>query len=339
LNPGSGRDNIPPMPPLTIGFLAFEGVAALDLVGPSEAFAAARRDGDSLPAYRILILGVDGRTCVTESGLRLEATGSLDSRVELDTLIVPGGVGLRRAEINARVAGWLRRRASKFRRVASVCTGIYGLAASGLLDGRAVTTHWRFTRDVACRFPALRMVPNALYVKDGAFYTSAGVTAGIDLALALIEEDLGPRAALAVARELVVYLKRPGGQEQFSEPLQFQFGASDTFAELVAWMRGNLRADLSVEAMAERSCLSSRQFTRRFRGAFRRTPAAFVQELRLDEARQRLGASAASVAAVAASVGFRSDDAFRRAFERRFGVSPTTYRSRFAGNGAPAGRP
>lgn len=319
------------MPTLAIGLLAFDDVAALDLIGPSEAFAAARRDGDSRPVYRLVVIGVDGRAFRTESGLRIEATRGLASRGDLDTLIVPGGCGLRRPEVHDRVAAWLRRRAGRIRRIASVCTGIYGLAASGLLDGRDVTTHWRFARDVAQRFPALRVAPNALYVKDGPFYTSAGVTAGIDLALALIEEDLGPRAALAVARELVVYLKRPGGQEQFSEPLQFQFDVADPFAELVAWMHGHLRADLSVEALARRACLSPRQFSRRFRSAVARTPAAFVEELRLGEARQRLADSAATIAAVAASVGFRSDDAFRRAFERRFGLTPSTYRSRFSG--------
>ncbi|MEO7793546.1 MAG: helix-turn-helix domain-containing protein [Thermoanaerobaculia bacterium] len=321
------------MRPLTIGFLAFDDMAALDLVGPSEAFSAARREGDSRPAYRVAILGVGGSMFTSESGIRFEATRVLESRGALDTLIVPGGSGLRRAEVNARVAGWLRRRAPRIRRIASVCTGIYALAASGLLDGRSVTTHWRFARDVADRFPALRVEPDALYVKDGPFYTSAGVTAGIDLALAMIEEDLGPRAALAVARELVVYLKRPGGQEQFSEPLQFQVAATDPFAELVAWMHGHLRSDLSVEALAGRACLSSRQFTRRFRAAFDRTPAAFVEELRLEAARTRLSGTATPIAPVAASVGFRSDDAFRRAFERRFGVSPSAYRGRFTGGG------
>ncbi|MEO8277508.1 MAG: GlxA family transcriptional regulator [Thermoanaerobaculia bacterium] len=317
----------------TIGFLAFDGMAALDLVGPSEAFAAAREgdDIDSPPAYRVVVLGVDGGSVTCESGVRLEPSRGIHGRAHLDTVIVPGGIGLRRPETNARVADWLRRRTGGFRRVASVCTGIYGLAASGLLDGRRVTTHWRFARDVARRFPAITVDPDALFVKDGPYYTSAGVTAGIDLALAMIEDDLGARSALAVARELVVYLKRPGGQEQFSEPLKFQFEAGDALGDLVAWMRGHLRADLSVEALAARTCLCSRQFSRRFRSTFDRTPAAFVEDLRLGEARERLANGGASVANVAASVGFRSDDAFRRAFERRFGVSPTAYRGRFAG--------
>src|SRR4029450_8429956 len=243
---------------------------------------------------------------------------------------IPGGRGLRRPEVNRAVAMWLKTRARQTRRIVSVCTGIYGLAASGLLDGRRVTTHWRFAADAARRFPQLRFEPSAIFLKDGNVYTSAGVTPGLDRALALIEEDLGSAVALTVARELVVYLKRPGGQEQYSEPLQFQIEATDSFGELVTWIRGHLREDLAVDALAKRACLCPRHFSRRFRKAFRRTPAVFVEDLRLNEARQRLSATAAmTIDPISASVGFRSADAFRRAFQRRFGVNPTHYRHRF----------
>jgi len=216
--------------------------------------------------------------------------------------------------------------------VASVCTGVYGLAASGLLDGRRVTTHWMFTADLARRFPRLRVEPNALFVKDGPFYTSAGVTSGIDLSLALVEEDFGPQVALAVARMLVVYLKRDGGQEQYSEPLRFQTQSSDRFSELAAWMAGHLHQDLSVEALAGRACVCSRHFSRRFKDAFGSTPAAFVADLRLNEARRLLSSGTSPVEAIAASVGFGGADSFRRAFERRFGITPTGYRGRFGLN-------
>ena len=249
--------------------------------------------------------------------------------MEIDTLIVPGGSGLRKPGTNAKVANWLCRHARSIRRIASVCTGIYGLAPTGLLNGRHVTTHWRFIRDVANRFPKLHVDSDALFLKDGKFYTSAGVTAGIDLALALIEEDFGTRIALAVARELVVFLKRPGGQAQYSEPLQFQVESADSLSELVIWMRGHLQADLSVDALAKRACLCPRHFARRFKNAFHHTPAAFVEDLRLNEARQRLGTHRATVDAIAGSVGFHSADAFRRAFQRRFGVNPAHYRRRF----------
>jgi len=237
---------------------------------------------------------------------------------------------LRRPDTLKKVSDWLRRRANKIRRIATVCTGTYGLAASGLLDGHRVTTHWRHAHDLARRFPELRVDPNALYLRSGKFYTCAGITAGIDLSLALIEEDFGPRVALSVARELVVYLKRPGGQEQFSGPLQFQTQSRDRFADLAAWIKGHLREDLSAEALAERANLSARHFTRRFKAAFGTTPADFVEHLRLSEARERLNLPDQTIDGVAYSVGFKSADAFRRAFERRYGLAPSTYRKHFS---------
>ena len=228
------------------------------------------------------------------------------------------------------VVDWLRAHAREVRRLASVCTGIYGLAAAGLLDGRRVTTHWRFARAVAERFPALRVEADAIFIRDGPYFTSAGVTAGIDLALALIEEDFGGRLALDVARDLVVFLKRDGGQEQYSQPLQFQVASSsDRLAELGAWIPAHLRQDLSVEALADRACLSPRQLGRRFGKVFGTSPAEFVERARLAAARERLSAGNRSIAEVADSVGFASADAFRRAFQRRFGVSPRIYRARF----------
>ncbi|MGZ5023076.1 MAG: GlxA family transcriptional regulator, partial [Chthoniobacterales bacterium] len=205
-----------------------------------------------------------------------------------------------------------------------------GLAATGLLDGRRATTHWRFAADVARRFPKVRMEPNALFIKEGKFYSSAGVTAGIDLALALIEEDFGSKVALAVAREMVVYLKRSGGQEQYSEPLKFQTRASDRFAELVAWMTNNPTEEMSVDLLARRASLSPRQFFRRFKEHFGSSPATFVETLRLNEARRRLTHAEASIENVAESVGFKGPDSFRRAFTRRFRVTPSKFRRNFA---------
>jgi transcriptional regulator GlxA family with amidase domain len=210
-----------------------------------------------------------------------------------------------------------------------VCTGIYGLAPSGLLDGRRATTHWRFAADVARRYPALRMEPDALFLRDGSFYTSAGVTAGIDLALALIEEDLGPKAAVRVAREMVVYFRRAGGQEQYSEPLRFQAQATDRFSELAAWMIGHLRHDLSIEALARRANLSPRHFHRLFTQSIGQSPATLVEHLRLDEARRHLTRSGVTVAQAAEAAGFRSADSMRRAFKRRFGLMPSSYAAHF----------
>lgn len=329
------------MTPLRVGFIGYEQANALDLAGPAEAFASAFRDagkGKLERCYEIVIIGLTKRPFATESGLVFMPATTLEKAPKLDTLIVPGGSGLRLPHVNRKVADWIIDRAKTTRRVASVCTGIYGLAATGLLDGRNVTTHWRFAADVARRFPALKMKPNALFVKEDQFYTSAGVTAGIDLALALIEEDFGSKVALIAAREMVVYLKRSGGQEQYSEPLRFQSSASDRFAELVAWMTNNPTAEMSVETLARRTSLSPRQFFRRFKDHFGSSPAMFVETLRLNEARRRLSAGEPSIDNVAESVGFTGADSFRRAFTRRFRVTPSKFRRNFAIPDAPSRR-
>lgn len=317
---------------LRIGIVGYDGLNALDLIGPSEAFATAQAEGAGGPsenAYEVHVVGLSRRRFVAESGIIFHPHTTLQAAPRFDTIIIPGGRGLRRPATNRAVAEWIKERAASTRRIVSVCTGIYALAASGLLDGRRVTTHWRFAADVARRFPQLKVEPNAIFLQDENFYTSAGVTAGIDLALALIEEDLGARVALAVARDLVVYLKRPGGQEQFSEPLQFQTQANDRLTELASWITNNPKRDLSVAALARRACLSPRHFVRRFKDAFGQPPGVFVQDRRLDEARRRLAAANLSIDAIAASVGFKSADAFRRAFRHRFRVTPGKYRHRF----------
>jgi transcriptional regulator GlxA family with amidase domain len=320
------------MTPLRIGFVGYDGANALDIVGPAEAFASACCDNGSGKLYRcyqVSIIGHNRKPFTTESGIIFQPIQTTETAPKLDTLIIPGGRGLRDPKTNAKVAKWLTARAKKCRRIASVCTGIYGLAATGLLDGRRVTTHWRFAADVAKQFPKLQMQPNALFVQDGKFYSSAGVTAGIDLALAMIEEDFGSKAALAVAREMVVYLKRSGGQDQYSEPLQFQTNSSDRFAELVAWMTNHPTEVMKVDSLAQRTSLSPRQFFRRFKEQFGSSPATFVETLRLNEARRRLAHGESSIESVAESVGFNGADSFRRAFERRFRVTPSKYRRSF----------
>jgi len=318
--------------PKHIVIVGYDDITSLDLAGPLEAFTSASLEdskGNPQPCYKVTIAALGAKTFRSESGLRMTASCFLRSLRHLDTLLIPGGCGMRLSPSGPKLADWISRRAAGIRRIASVCTGIFGVAPTGLLDGRQVTTHWRFASELASRFPALKINANALYIRDGKFYTSAGITAGIDLSLALIEEDFGPQVALAVARELVVYMKRPGGQEQFSEPLKFQVASTSRFADLAAWMLGHLDKDLSVEAMAEHMNLCPRQFSRRFRLEFNSSPGAFVQRLRLDEARKRLSASGSTVESVADSVGFHDPDSFRRAFMQRFGVAPTHYRSRF----------
>lgn len=315
-----------------IGFLGFDGVMALDLVGPMDAFANApcgEEPDATVGGYEIVILALERQPFTSESGLVMHPNARLCDAPPLDTLVVPGGCGLRRPKVLHAVVPLLRKLAERTRRVASVCTGLYALAETGLLDGRRVATHWRFTEALSHAYPALRVDPDALFVKDGKYYSSAGITAGIDLALALIEEDYGPRAALGVARELVVYLKRSGGQEQFSEPLKFQTSAANRFSHLASWIVEHLDQDLSIEALAQRVFMSPRHFGRLFKQSFGRTPAVYAEDLRLGEARHRLTEGNATIAHIASSLGYQSDDAFRRAFERRFRLAPANYRARF----------
>ena len=320
------------MIPKHIVIVGYDNITSLDLAGPLEAFSSAQIEdsrGEPQACYKVTIAALGARTFSSESGLRMTAACFLSSLRHLDTLLVPGGGGMRTSGDGQKLANWIGRHQHRIRRIASVCTGIYGIAPTGLLNGRKVTTHWKFAADLAERYPKLQVDANALYLRDGKFYTSAGITAGIDLALALIEEDFGAQVALGVARELVMYVKRPGGQEQYSEPLKFQVESTSRFADLAAWMVGHLDKDLSVEAMAERIHLCPRQFNRRFKAEFKSTPAAFVQRLRLDEARNRLSSRGSTVESVADSVGFGDADSFRRAFVQRFGVAPKQYRSRF----------
>jgi len=318
---------------LQIGILGFDGMQALDVVGPAEAFNAALTDAGTSSTerlYDVAVIGLTGRKLVCDGGLVIEAHATIDNAPRIDTLIIPGGPGLRVPSASERASKWILSRAARTRRIASVCTGIYGLAPTGLLDGRRVTTHWAFVHDAARRFPKLHFDADALFIRDGSFYTSAGITAGIDLSLSMIEEDHGPRVALAVARELVVFVKRPGGQNQFSEPLRFQSESADRFSDLAAWIATNLRGDLSIDALAARVFLSSRQFSRAFKTKFLVTPAAFVEETRLAEATRRLSSQRVTVDMIAHSVGYSTTDTFRRAFERRYGVAPTDFRRRFA---------
>jgi transcriptional regulator GlxA family with amidase domain len=320
------------MTPKHIVIVGYNNITSLDLAGPLEAFHSAQIEdsrGEPQACYKVTIAALGAKTFSSESGLRMTAACFLSSLRHLDTLLIPGGRGMRTSRDGQKLANWIGGHQHRIRRIASVCTGIYGVAPTGLLDGRKVTTHWKFAADLAERYPKLQVDANALYLRDGKFYTSAGITAGIDLALALIEEDFGAQVALEVARELVMYVKRAGGQEQYSEPLKFQVESTGRFADLAAWIVAHLDSDLSVEALARRVNLCPRQFNRRFKDEFRSTPAAFVLRLRLDEARSRLTNPGSPVESIADSVGFHDPDSFRRAFVQRFGVAPGQYRSRF----------
>ena len=313
-----------------IGFVGFRGLTLLDLVGPHEVFATANAlSGGRGRLYETIVVAAQMTPFPSDSGLLVTPQEDFAGAGPFDTLITPGGAGLREPDIQREVATWLKAQAPHTRRMVSVCTGLYGLAATGLLDGRRAATHWNYADDAGRQFPEVTIDPSVLFLSDPPYYTSAGITAGIDLALALIEEDNGSALALAVARELVVYLKRPGGQAQFSKPLQFQARATDRFTELAAWLPDHLAEDLTLAALAERVHSSPRHFARLFKEAFGMTVADYVEMLRLEAARDRLGTSGHTLKTIAASVGFRSADVFCRAFERRFGVTPSLYAKSF----------
>jgi transcriptional regulator GlxA family with amidase domain len=310
--------------------VALPEVQPLDVTGPAEVLAAATEltAGDD-PAYAVEVVAPGGAPIPTGSGYAIAPAGALETvRGAIDTLLVAGGAGARHAspETVARV----RRLAARAARVASVCTGAYVLAAAGLLDGRRATTHWRYCDDLQRRHPAVAVERDPIFVVDGPVRTSAGVTAGMDLALALVEEDLGPRTALEVARWLVVFVKRPGGQAQFSAQLAGQAADRAPLRELQAWIADHLAADLSVPALAARACMSERHFARAFKAETGMTPAVYVEALRVERARLALEDGAAPLDAIAHRCGFGTVETLRRAFARRLGVPPAAYRSRFA---------
>ena len=312
-----------------IAILAFPKVQALDVFGPVEVFSAADRlAGGGQYAIELLADRVGGIN--TSSGVRLVPDRATSAcRGPLDTLIVAGGDGVSAAIEERPLVRWIAGAAARSRRVCSVCTGAFLLAEAGLLDGRRATTHWASCQGLAARYPAVTVEPDPIFVRDGAVATSAGVTAGIDLALALVEEDLGSEAARAVARWLVLYLKRPGGQSQFSAPLERPAAERPTLRQLQDWIPGHLAEDLTVASLAERAFMSPRNFARAFHREIGTTPAAYVERLRVEHAQSLLQSGDAPIEQVAAECGFGTVETLRRAFQRRVGASPGQYRERF----------
>jgi transcriptional regulator GlxA family with amidase domain len=307
--------------------VAFPGVQTLDVTGPAEVFRAASLIKP--PGYEVTVAAMENGPLITSSvsfvpDVRLDRV-----KGRIDTLLIAGGTGTRRAEEDAELVDRIAKAATRSRRVASVCTGAFLLARAGLLDGRRATTHWASCADLELRYPAVCVERDPIFVRDGHVATSAGVTAGLDLALALVEEDLGRRVALQVARHLVVFLQRPGGQAQFSAQLSAQTADRAPLRELQAWIPDNLDEDLSVPALARRACMSDRNFARAFRRETGRTPGAYVEEARVESARIALETGDLPVEAVAQHAGFGTVETMRRAFRRQVGVSPNEYRTRF----------
>lgn len=319
-----------PNAPRRIEIVAFEKVQLLDVAGPLQVFATANDlagfEGRPLPYEPVLVARTE--RVRTSAGLEL-GSHPLAEGLPLHTLVVAGGWGVYEACEDRTLVDWIGRRAGSAQRTASVCSGAFLLACAGLLDGKRAVTHWQRCDDFARRFPKVRLDPDPIFIRDGDIWTSAGVTAGIDLALALVEHDLGRAAALAVARQLVVFLKRPGGQAQFSTALSLQ-ERDGRFDELHGWIVENLRSELTLDRLADRAGMSVRSFARRYREATGRTPAKAVEAIRIETAR-RLLEQGMTVARVALRCGFGSEETLRRAFQRRFAASPHSYRERFAG--------
>jgi transcriptional regulator GlxA family with amidase domain len=311
---------------------AFPDCQSLDVTGPMEVFSIAGQVAGA--PYRVELVAAEAGPFRTNSGLTLVPDRAAESvRGPIDTLLVAGGSGVERACEDERLVGWVRRAAGRSRRVASVCTGAFLLAEAGLLDGRRAATHWAGCEELARRYPEVEVASDPIFVHDDGVWTSAGVTAGMDLALALVEDDLGRDVALETARWLVLFVRRPGGQSQFSSHLRVQAAEREPLRDLQEWMTTNLSADLSVPALAERALMSPRNFARAFAREVGMTPAAYVEALRTDSARVRLESTGQKVEAVARDCGFGTVETMRRAFHRRLGVGPADYRSRFQAQG------
>ncbi len=318
-----------PSDPRRVVMLAFPDVQILDVTGPGEVFAIADRICSGT-AYTVELVAPRAGELQSSGALRLLADrGIADCSGPIDTLLLGGGLGIIEAMGNGELIDWLRQAAGRSRRVASVCTGAFLLAEAGLLDGRRATTHWSACRRLAEAYPSIQVEMDSIFVRDGDLFTSAGITAGIDLALALVEEDLGSAVALKVARTLVLFMRRPGGQAQFSNTLVSQAAEMASLRDLQAWIADNLDEDLSVAALAERAFMSPRNFARVFAGQTGQTPGRYVESLRIERARALLQGGGRTIEGVAQTCGFGTVETLRRSFSRRLGVSPGEYRQRF----------
>jgi transcriptional regulator GlxA family with amidase domain len=326
------RGRVATTPPRRVAIVAVPPVRTLDVFGPAEVFADANHLNPAGPAYDVQVLSAtEDRTVRSYLGVPLVADRTYrEMRQPVDTLLVAGGEGAQQMRYSRKFLEWLRRQSSNARRYGSVCTGALVLAEAGLLDGRHVTTHWNWCRELEQKHPKVKVDPRPIYVRDKNLFTSAGVTAGIDLSLALVEDDLGGALALQVAQMMVVFLRRPGGQSQFSATLMAQARGRRSLRDLLAWVADNLGTKFSVGTLARRAAMSPRNFARIFREEIGETPARHIETLRVEAARRQLETTASSLDEVADICGFGSAEVLRRTFFRRIGTTPGKYRSSFA---------
>ena len=321
----------PPNATRSVEILAFPAVQLLDVTGPLQVFASANdlmANADEARPYAIRLVAPGGDSIEASAGVALVADSLSPLETCVDTLMVAGGAGVDAASADAVLVDWVRERTRQARRTAAICTGAFLLASSGVLDARRAVTHWKYCAELARRFPAVQVESDPIFVRDGSIWTSAGVTAGIDLALALVEEDLGRTIALAIARYLVVFLKRPGGQAQFSEALSLQ-AAEDKFGALHDWVSKHLAEDLSLPVLAGRAGMSERSFSRHYAESTGLTPARAVERLRVEGARRLLLDTRLPVKRISQLCGFGSEETMRRSFLRLLSATPQDYRARF----------
>jgi transcriptional regulator GlxA family with amidase domain len=314
-----------------IVLLAAPDAQILDAAGPYQIFVRAAERSKGRPPYAVR-MATTTRTGSVRTNCGLVLGGGVHYRSirgPIDTLLVAGGTGVERASVDEELLQWLRAAAPRVRRLGSICTGAFVLAAAGLLDGKRTATHWKWADALAARFPNVNVDPDPIYIRDGDTYTTAGVTAGMDLALALVEQDLGSEMALAVAREMVLYLRRAGGQSQFSTALALQAADRKQIADVRTWALDNLDRDLTVQTLAEQARMSPRNFARAFLKNTGTTPARFVERLRVEAARRRLEESRDKLEKIACDCGFGSIQRLRRSFHRVLRVHPHEYRLRF----------
>jgi transcriptional regulator GlxA family with amidase domain len=305
----------------------------VDVLGPLEAFGIAARMVEESSGRRgyesELVTNSSDLALATSSGVKIMAHKHYSEvRGKIDTLLISGGPGTRGPRDPA-LLDWLRKMAKQTRRVCSVCTGAYLLADAGLLEGKRATTHWRYVESFARKHPGVSWDPNPIFVQDGSIYTSAGISAGMDLALALVEEDYGSPLALDVARHMVIFLRRPGSQAQFSVALAAQASERKSLQALQVWIAENLAKNLSVEVLADRAAMSARNFARVFASELGNTPARYVEQVRVEAARTQLASTDDSVDQIASRCGFSSAELLRRCFVRHFKIAPSQYRKHF----------
>jgi len=315
--------------------LGFPGVQALDLVGPFEVFTGATiylaGRGRTDEGYHVSVVSRGGEPVTTLTGLALFAKPLPDPRDPIDTLVLPGGIGVDDARRNADTTGWIQMAAENARRVVSVCTGAFLAAQAGLIDGCIATTHWAFAAQMANEFPSVTVDPEPIFVRSSEkIWTAAGVTAGIDLALSLVEDDYGTEAAQTVARWLVLYLRRPGGQTQFAAPVWMPRAKRAPIREVQEAIESEPGGAHSIPELARRAAMSPRHFTRLFTDEVGEAPGAYVERIRTEAARRQLEETDDTVTVIAARCGFGSAETLRRNFVRRLGISPDQYRKTFA---------